>query len=69
MGLNICLGYYALCAYHMHLYLTVIMPILLRRYDYKAVFAWTTLLVYLMFMACSNHFLAAIIKPGSPRCL
>ena len=67
LGLVCVAGYYLLCAYHTSLYFEIILPILLRRWGSFKCLAWTAMLLTFLFFALINHFLAWIVKPGSPR--
>ena len=58
---------YVLVGFHVHAVFNVILPALKRRIGEPATLVWISFGLIILYNLCFNHFLAMMIKPGSPK--
>ena len=66
LGLVLCSGLYFLLGLHFFTYLTVISPLIKKRFGTELGLTWEIVGFVLLYNVIYNHFFAMVIKPGSP---
>ena len=66
LGMCLVCGLYFLIGLHFQTYLTVISPLLKKRFGTELGLIWIVVGLVLVYNIVYNHFLAMMIKPGSP---
>ena len=65
-GLALVTALYSLIGFHFYIYMTVIGPLLKKRFGTELGLIWLAIGLVLVYNIVYNHFLAMILKPGSP---
>ena len=67
VGLGLSAAIYLIVALHFFTYITVIAPLLKKRFGTELGLIWTVVGLVLVYNIVYNHFLAMMIKPGSVK--
>ena len=66
LGLVLVTGLYFLVGLHFFAYITIIAPLLKKRFGTGLGLTWTAVGLILVYNIVYNHFFAMFLKPGSP---